>query len=334
MFLVFAVLLAALPAVAQEPARIRVTTRMVEVSVVARDRQGRAVGGLTREDFRVYDGGQEEQIRGFHAPERPAGTGDDTPAGAVAILFDNLNNRSHGHTGYARWSLAGFFREMEPRQPIALLSMDEEFHVLHGYSRDGASLAAALEAYHPKASLFNAASAPRRVPGVRGRDPFSAVDGLAGRTYAEKRARMTSAGAAMLARFLAEAPGRKSLVWFSSVFPAYLAAAVANDDVAIYPVDASTPIDGPSKAARLLAERTGGAAFWNGNDLAGPLRQAYEDRAAAYLLGYYPSHSAWDRRFRPIRVTVSRPDVELRHRAGYPAIPEPDAPGDARRPAQ
>lgn len=300
---------------------------MVEVSVVARDKLGQPVHGLGREEFRLFDGGREEEIRSFHPPDAPVDTERVHP-GAVVILFDNMNSRFE-NAGYARWALAQFFRDVEPRQPIALLSMDESFHILHAFSMDGASLAAALDAYHPKTSLFTAGSGPRPVI-VGGRNLYGTVDALANRTYAGKRARITANATALLARFLAKVPGRKSLVWFSSVFPGYLAASVANEDVAIYPVDVTTPINGPGKAAQFLAERTGGAAFWNGNDLIGPLRQAYEDRAAAYMLGYYPSHDSWNRRFRPIRVVSGRPEVQLRHRAGYAAIPDSDTDPETR----
>lgn len=40
-------------AAAQQPASLRVTTQLVQVRVVAQDKQGELVSGLAREDFRV-----------------------------------------------------------------------------------------------------------------------------------------------------------------------------------------------------------------------------------------------------------------------------------------
>src|SRR6185369_5731728 len=105
----------------QEPAQIRVTTRMVEVGVVVHDLSGGAVTGLRAEDFRVLDGGREEEIRVFPA----GGTGAPSKNGgrahvATAILLDYFNTR-FGDEAFGRSELLQFLREMEPRQPVALL---------------------------------------------------------------------------------------------------------------------------------------------------------------------------------------------------------------------
>jgi VWFA-related protein len=71
-----------------------------------------------------------------------------------------------------------------------------------------------------------------------------------------------------------------------------------------------------------LAERTGGRAFYNTNDIRGAIRQAADDSRVTYVLGFYPAHSAWDGRFREINVRVKRPGLQVRHRRGYFALPE------------
>jgi hypothetical protein len=73
---------------------------------------------------------------------------------------------------------------------------------------------------------------------------------------------------------------------------------------------------------QIFAERTGGRAFYNTNDLRGALRKATEDGQASYLLGYYPSHKSWNGKFREIKVRVTRPNVQLRYRRGYFALSE------------
>jgi VWFA-related protein len=114
-------------------------------------------------------------------------------------------------------------------------------------------------------------------------------------------------------------------------------------NLAIYPVDARGLIAaqeyaGPANKPELrnpdtadvarmraLAERTGGRAFFNNNDLATALRQAYDDSQATYVLGYYPSHHDWKGRFRKIEVKIRQPDVELHYRRGYFAQPDEPA---------
>jgi len=129
------------------------------------------------------------------------------------------------------------------------------------------------------------------------------------------------------------------------------ARALDNASLAIYPVDArglvapeefspdrgsiSRELPGPGSrefgAMRELAERTGGRAFYNTNDIRGAIRQAADDSRVTYVLGFYPAHSAWDGRFREIKVRVKRPGLQVRHRRGYFALPEESSEESYRR---
>ena len=72
----------------------------------------------------------------------------------------------------------------------------------------------------------------------------------------------------------------------------------------------------------ILADRTGGRAFYNTNDIQGSVRRAIEDSRVTYVLGFYPTHGNWDAKFREIKVQVKRPGLHLRYRRGYLALPE------------
>lgn len=123
-----------------------------------------------------------------------------------------------------------------------------------------------------------------------------------------------------------------------------------NANVAIYPVDARGLIANPNMASRqgprqgsrgltpnnasmfpsrqnfdtmnTLAERTGGRAFYNTNDIKSAVRHAVDDSRVTYVLGYYPSIAQWDGKFREIKVEVKKSGVHLRYRRGYFAIQE------------
>jgi VWFA-related protein len=121
--------------------------------------------------------------------------------------------------------------------------------------------------------------------------------------------------------------------------------ALNNSSVAIYPVDARglvgyfgprggaasrrpSPatlgqIRGPIETMLTLADRTGGRAFYNTNDIAGSVRRAIEDSRVTYVLGYYPSHGKWDGKFRRLKVQVKRPGLRARYRQGYFALTQP-----------
>lgn len=66
-----------------------------------------------------------------------------------------------------------------------------------------------------------------------------------------------------------------------------------------------------------LAERTGGRAFYNRNDLDGAVRESIDDGSTYYTLGYYPENKDWNGAFRKIQVKSQRAGVKLRYRIGY-----------------
>jgi len=69
-----------------------------------------------------------------------------------------------------------------------------------------------------------------------------------------------------------------------------------------------------------LAERTGGRAFYNRNDLDGAVRDSITDGSTYYTLGYYPENKDWNGGFRNIHVKLKRSGVKLRYRIGYFAV--------------
>lgn len=115
--------------------------------------------------------------------------------------------------------------------------------------------------------------------------------------------------------------------------------ALNHANVAIYPVDARGLMTDPRIAASnrtmrslsawappnldtmsMLADRTGGKAYYNTNDIAGAVREVFTDAEVTYTLGYYSNKPELDSRFREIKVKVNRPGASVRHRRGYFAM--------------
>ena len=69
-----------------------------------------------------------------------------------------------------------------------------------------------------------------------------------------------------------------------------------------------------------LAERTGGKAFYNRNDIDGAIRRSMDDGSTYYILAYYPENKNWNGKFRKIHVKVDRPGINLHYRLGYYAV--------------
>ena len=81
-------------------------------------------------------------------------------------------------------------------------------------------------------------------------------------------------------------------------------------------------------ASKLLADRTGGLAFFGNNDVRGAIRRAFDDGRYAYNIGFYPTHGQWDGKFRKIKIQA-REGLRLRYRSGYFASPDRTDPKEA-----
>ena len=80
----------------------------------------------------------------------------------------------------------------------------------------------------------------------------------------------------------------------------------------------------------ILATNTDGRAIVNSNDPQPALQQMLRDSSAYYLLGYTSTEAPRDGKFHPIRVNVTRKDVEVRARSGYWAYSDEDVKRAAR----
>jgi len=372
---------------------LRATTRLVEVSVTARSKQGEPVAGLTQDDFTLLDEGVPQKIAYVRAetshpsatPRRKLPPGLFTnrldaegalPTSATVILFDGLNTRLTDQV-YAREQILKFLRQLKPGERVALYAMGRGPRVLQDFTEDSSALIKALATY--KGATPASLSSPLYDPDISGPEHFEAWLGELTFDlydyYGDDRAFRTVRALTAIAGHLRQIAGRKNLIWVSGNFPVSLdgdsvalpkrtgegrpgqdkrdswpevaraARALSKANLAIYPVDAhgliaaqeySGPLTKPelrnpdtSEIARMqiLADRTGGRAFFNNNDLAAALRRALDDARITYVVGYYPSHHDWKGRFHKIELRLNRPDVELHYRRGYFA--QPDEPGDS-----
>jgi VWFA-related protein len=66
-----------------------------------------------------------------------------------------------------------------------------------------------------------------------------------------------------------------------------------------------------------LSQDTGGRTFYDLNDLGQAFQDVLKENSTYYLLGYSPSNTKSDGKFRHIRVEVARPGVKVQARPGY-----------------
>jgi VWFA-related protein len=420
-----------LPTFAQTPPSqggetiIRTTTRIVQVGVVVKDKDGRPVSGLSRKDFTITDGGKEQAIQLFSvetnqppdlkkavklAPgtlsNRAAGF-SGVPRNLTAILIDALNTKPSDWQ-YAFGNIVKFLSQMDTSDHVAIFSFGTRLVQVQDFTNDSAALLAALKRIKVStAGVLSESAAEPALPSGDGmyaaayaqmqqveNDLTQTTASFAGQVRAEQSLKTLQA----IAGQLAGTPGRKNLIWVCGDFPIRIGYAEAGFDpryrnlketmdrtareinvanVAVYPVDAAgllgvtdTTADqgaGPGRtpgrvgrgsinatggdglaerigltasggldmhaAMNELAEKTGGRAFYNTNNIYGAIRSAADDAKVTYMLAYSPTHNQWNGNFREIKVKVNRPGVELLYRKGYLAVPDLPSDDQTRRAA-
>ena len=294
---------------------------------------------LHRDEFQVFDNGAAQEIRVFRADrsdaQTPAAQAPGTftnrtgSSGSSVLLFDRLfidaGNGVFQHNVRARQKALEALKAIPPGDSIAIYSLSCRFQIVREFTTDRDSLLEKLSAYAP-------APAPCADPSV----PENAVPPRSGRNRRSCRARRCKADLGefefkVMADHLAGIPGRKNLIWVTSMFrvsPANVKRLV-DANVAIYPVDAIGSMIGTPEAKRdryapliALAAMTGGLAVYDRDDFDAGIRNALSDGRTSYALGFYPpaEDSAPVHR---LDIKVSRPGVTLRYRTSYELKPSP-----------
>ena len=238
---------------ASAPLILKATTRLVMLSVIARDKNNQPAADLTKDDFRVKVNGKIQPITVFSMestgqlpPSRVASTfGPDvtgqgtlpagvfsnrltaqsaTPSGVTVILVDTRNTRATDQI-YAKAQVIRYLHTLQPTDHIGLYTFGASLKVLHDYTSDSSGmlekLAAAKDWSLPDTSERDAQGALQADSAIL--DGF--IRGAGGTSPAERafytsdRVLSTLRVFEFIAEHLAQLPGRKNLIWVSGGFP-------------------------------------------------------------------------------------------------------------------
>jgi VWFA-related protein len=228
---------------AQEPQVIRVNTRMVEVDVVVRSKNG-PVADLTQDDFTVFDQGKPQKIASFSVisarttgtpaiPLRPGEVSNRVnslglePTGTTAVLLDALNTNPDDQA-YGRQQVMKYLSSAPKGEQLALYTVGQKLHVVSDFTDDPEVLRKVVSAYSPQQDVDQGADqlggeilAALSDTG----DPIT--NAMAQNSVKEfqdqalkNRVNMTAEALQVIAKHMQGVPGRKKLVWVSASFPA------------------------------------------------------------------------------------------------------------------
>jgi VWFA-related protein len=254
---------------------LHLTTNLTVVDVVVTN-QGKAVHGLERQRFHIFEDGQEQRITSFDehlltpTPAQlatpsplPPHTYSNLPSYPEAsalnvILLDELNTPFESRD-YLHRQLLDYLHHASPGTSLAIFSLTSRLRLLQGFTTDLAQLAAALQ---PSPKAGSTLESDHHTVDSMGASKGSVGAGFAAATLGQfsdeltadqtnRRADITLQATLQLAHYLSAIPGRKNLIWFSGAFPldsdpgAVLSAA----RVAVYPVDSRGVAVSPGSGA-------------------------------------------------------------------------------------
>lgn len=289
---------------------VRVSTSLITVPTEVLDRNGRYIGNLKKDDFRIYENGVEQQLAYFASVEQPF---------TVALLLD-VSGSTQSQLQAIRAAANTFIKRLRPNDRLLLVSFDGKINVLTEAVTltDLRKTKLRLDAINDGTLLYDTVGfvLNQRLASLPGRKAIVLMtDGVDnGSKKASLRQNLRDADEANVIIYtvqyntLPQLPERLSQI-------ANLKARehVRTKMIRDYSVG-STYLES-------LAEKTGGR-IYRADDLA-DVPQAFtaitDELGRQYSLGYYPKGQAQPGEKRDIRVKTKVPNLVVRARESYVA---------------
>ncbi len=265
---------------------------------------------------------------------------------SIVLLLDAQNSPLDAQM-VMRQQLVNYLKHMQPGPPVAIFQLDTEMRLIQGFTSDPKVLLAAAESKRDMPSIARPTAAPRSNQG----------DSVYRRALAENlRSGMRMMGSYLagfpgrknLIWFTGQVPMTIMGMGFGNPFRDGLTVRDTGDDltdltdvltvsrVAVYPVDTrglSVMPDLVGTGRRgfpnprsnffdhtnmdLVAEQTGGKAYYNTNDFTRVITDVVNTGSSYYTVAYSTSNTKWNGELRRIKVEIDRPDLHLQHKQGY-----------------
>jgi len=240
---------------------------------------------LKKDDVVLEEDGVRQPILDFYREERPA---------TLAVLSDSSGSMQASmntvHTASSR-----FIDSLGPDDRALVIDFDDKVYLLQDVTGDKEALRNAVTSTNAfgGTALYDALYASyRKLKGIEGRKAIV---------------------------ILSDGDDTASKFSFKHV----LDEAKINDMI-IYSIGLGTSfLDLDLRhVLRTLAEETGGRAFFPGkvDELEGVYKEIAAELKSQYYVSYEPQNTTWDGRWRKIKLTSTRKNVDLRTRSGYYAV--------------
>lgn len=311
---------------------VRVETSLVTVPVSVLDRQGRFIGNLQRDDFRIFENGVEQSVAYFEPAEKPF---------TVALLLDTSAS-THFHLAEIKEAAIAFAKQLRPQDRVLIVSFNDEVLLLTEVTNDLNIIETVIEENANTGSstrLYDAVdlTIKERLNKIKGRKAIVLfTDGVD--TSSQQASYQSTLGevqeldaliypiqydtsdylrAMQNAGSVTVTTTRRGIFGTTTQQQTYNVP--ANNGVAL-PGTTKADYDRADKYLHGLADETGGR-LYQANDttqLADAFTRISEELRRQYSLGYYPkSEGAESGGRRQIKVKVRQPNLAVKARDGY-----------------
>lgn len=270
-------------------------TDIVQLNVTAVDAAQHFVGGLTRDDFQIFEDGVLQDVSLFSSERQPIG---------LSILLDSSTSMDT-KLAVAQEAAIGFARRLGPRDLAEVIDFDNHERILQEFTADHAALEKAIRqtAAGGSTSLYDAIY-------------------IALRDLGRQRASWGDQVRRQAVVVLSDGEDTASLKNYDDVLDESKRAEAVIYAIGLRSKEEMSPRHGYSEGdfvMRSLATGTGGWAFFI-DDLT-QLNAVYvkiaDELANQYVLGYVSKNKKHDGTWRKVAVRVTKPDVNARTRSGY-----------------
>lgn len=289
-------------AATQEPQQpIRVQVQLVNLFATVRDKKKRIIADLNQDDFHILEDGQEQKIAFFSRETALPIT--------LGLLIDTSGSEERTLPA-EQVAASQFLRRVLRKSDLAMvISFDLDVDLLSDFTSDAGQLERAVQRARinaPRTPVVVQGPLPQRGP--KGTNLYDAV-------YLACREKLASEAGRKALVILTDAEDNGSKVRLEEAIET-----AQRTDTVIHVLLVYDPAYGANESvAHKLAEETGGRmiAVRSERKMEEAFDQISEELRSQYTLGYYPTNTARDGRFRKVKIETAHRDLHVLARKGY-----------------
>jgi len=306
-------------------ARIRTTVELVVVPVTVKDQRGNLVPDIRQDEFRVLEGGVEQQVSLFSV--------DPFPLSVVVLLDNALKLKTAERVQSSLRAIAGGFSESDE---VLLCRFDEQLQQISDFTTDNDKLLTQLKRLELDKSFPGQGSGPMTAgPRINAAPPLGAP-GRAQMTLADRQTKNINDAIFAAGQLLRDRErGRRRIIYLisdgrnsrrNSTSFADTIKLLLSADISVYAISVGDALmSGDTGVLSKYAGVTGGDVFYASNraELENLYSLVTEEARNQYTLAYVPRNTDRTLEYHNIEVRVRRPNLTLLARDGYYVPPKP-----------